>query len=199
MIPHSYNCAYPLSFILTATESVWVTTIATRVWQCLSMLGTHTGLHNLPLPALRCLLQLQLSQEPTPLLNSAVPHTFQHHQSFAHEDTFFSNVLSLIIFLIKGSSDISSLTLHLSQLLPPTHTWPTLHTTALEHFSPLTDIYRPSSVQMKNVSCHISEQRMLWPLSPQLLQPPPTVHPKRMQDRKKQCTGPGQFRCTSKE
>lgn len=49
-------------------------------------------------------------------------------------------------------------------------TWLTLHRTALQHFSLLT--HWSSSVWMKNISCHMSEQKMLWPSSQPPLQPP---------------------------
>ena len=42
----------------------------------------------------------------------------------------------------------------------------------------------------KNVTCHISNQGMLWPSSYQSLQPPLTVHPEGIQDGEKQDTGP---------
>ena len=53
------------------------------------------------------------------------------------------------------------------------HTWLTLHRTALQHFSLLT--HWTCSVWMQNVSCHMSEQKM-WPSSHQPLQLPPAVH-----------------------
>ena len=41
----------------------------------------------------------------------------------------------------------------------------------------------------KNVACRISKQRILQPSGHQLLQPPTTVHPERIQDGEKQDTG----------
>ena len=42
---------------------------------------------------------------------------------------------------------------------------------------------------MKNITCCISKQRMLWPSSSQLLQPSLTVYSEGIQDGEKQDTG----------
>ena len=42
----------------------------------------------------------------------------------------------------------------------------------------------------RNAACHTTKQRMPWPLGQQLLQPPWTVYPQRIQDGEEQDTRP---------